>query len=63
MNKVTGGSLPAQTWRRFMLAATQAMPVRPLPGAPSPSVGVVAAAPPHPGGGFFDNFFRLFGPR
>jgi penicillin-binding protein 1A len=63
MNKVTGGSLPAQTWRRFMLAATQAMPLRPLPGAPSPSVGVVAAAPPRPGGGFFDNFFRLFGPR
>ena len=31
MNKVTGGSLPAQTWRRFMLAATQSMPVRPLP--------------------------------
>ena len=24
MNKVTGGSLPAQTWQRFMLAATQA---------------------------------------
>ena len=24
MNKVTGGSLPAQTWRNFMLAATRA---------------------------------------
>ncbi|HMD64465.1 MAG TPA: PBP1A family penicillin-binding protein [Stellaceae bacterium] len=63
MNKVTGGSLPAQTWRRFMLAATQAMPVRPLPSTPLPPAGVMAAAPPRAGGGFFDNFFGLFGPR
>ncbi|HEY1432249.1 MAG TPA: PBP1A family penicillin-binding protein [Stellaceae bacterium] len=63
MNKVTGGSLPAQTWRRFMLAATQSMPVRPLPSAPSPPAGMLAAAPPRSGGGFFDNFFGLFGPR
>jgi penicillin-binding protein 1A len=63
MNNVTGGSLPAQTWRRFMLAATQAMPVRPLPSVPPAAVGVVAAAPSRPSGGFFDNFFRLFGPR
>jgi penicillin-binding protein 1A len=61
-NKVTGGSLPAQTWRRFMLAATRAMPVRPLPVAPPPA-RVVAAAPPASGGGIFDNFFGLFGPR
>ena len=61
MNKVTGGSLPAQTWRRFMLAATQAMPVRPLPAAPPPAARVVAAAPPGSGGGLFDNFFGLFG--
>jgi len=61
-NKVTGGSLPAQTWRRFMLAATQAMPVRPLPAAPAPSPRVVAATPPSSGGGLFDNFFGLFGP-
>jgi len=60
MNKVTGGSLPAQTWRRFMLAATKAMPVRPLPDAQ----GLVAeAAPPRSGGGLFDNFFGLFGQR
>jgi penicillin-binding protein 1A len=32
MNKVTGGSLPAPVWKSFMLAATQGMPVRPLPG-------------------------------
>jgi penicillin-binding protein 1A len=63
MNKVTGGSLPAQTWRRFMLAATQAMPVRPLPSTPSPPAGVMAAAPPRTGGGFFENFFGLFAPR
>jgi penicillin-binding protein 1A len=62
-NKVTGGSLPAQTWRRFMLAATRAMPVRPLPVAPPPPARVVAAAPPASGGGIFDNFFGLFGPR
>src|SRR6516225_4083422 len=61
-NKVTGGSLPAQTWRRFMLAATRAMPVRPLPSTPQPTPPVVAAAPPRSGGGFFDNFFGLFGP-
>jgi len=63
MNKVTGGSLPAQSWRRFMLAATQTMPVRPLPSAPLPPPGVMAAAPPRSGGGFFENFFGLFGPR
>jgi penicillin-binding protein 1A len=63
MNKVTGGSLPAQTWRRFMLTATQAMPVRPLPSGPLPSAGVMAAAPPRTGGGFFENLFGLFGAR
>jgi penicillin-binding protein 1A len=60
-NKVTGSSLPAQTWRRFMLAATQRMPVRPLPEAPVPAPRVVAAVPPGSGGGLFDNFFGLFG--
>jgi penicillin-binding protein 1A len=34
MNRVTGGSLPALAWRNFMLAATKAMPTRPLPSAP-----------------------------
>ncbi|HYZ41542.1 MAG TPA: penicillin-binding transpeptidase domain-containing protein, partial [Stellaceae bacterium] len=61
-NKVTGGSLPAQAWRRFMLAATRTMPVRPLPSAPLPPVTVVAEAPPRSGGGFFENFFALFRP-
>jgi penicillin-binding protein 1A len=62
-NKVTGGSLPAQTWRQFMLAATQAMPVRALPAAPAPPPRVVVATPPNSGGGLFDNFFGLFGGR
>jgi penicillin-binding protein 1A len=34
MRHVTGGTLPARTWHNFMLAATQGMPVRPLPTAP-----------------------------
>jgi penicillin-binding protein 1A len=42
MNKVTGGSLPAPTWKSFMLAATQGMPVRSLPSAPIQA----ASAPP-----------------
>jgi penicillin-binding protein 1A len=60
-NKVTGGSLPAQTWRQFMLAATRSMPMRPLPAAPAPPPRVVASAPAASGGGLFDNFFGLFG--
>jgi penicillin-binding protein 1A len=53
MNRMTGGSLPAVAWRRFMLAATRGMPVRPLPGPPSGS-----AAPAPPEGSALD---RLFG--
>jgi penicillin-binding protein 1A len=60
MNRVTGGSLPAQTWRRFMLAATKTMPVRPLPSAPSASL--TADAPARSGGGFLENLFALFRP-
>ena len=48
MNKVTGGSLPAQTWRDFMLAATQSMPVRALPDVNMPQPATVAAAAPRP---------------
>jgi penicillin-binding protein 1A len=32
MDKVTGGALPAPVWKNFMLAATQGVPARPLPG-------------------------------
>jgi penicillin-binding protein 1A len=60
MNKVTGGSLPAQTWRRFMVAAEKNMPVRPLPGGPNMAASVVAEHSPRPAGGLFENFFGLF---
>ncbi len=59
MNKVTGGSLPAQAWRSFMLAATRSMPVRPLPSAPPPT-GVAAVAAPVRG--FFEGLLGLFRP-
>jgi penicillin-binding protein 1A len=63
MNKVTGGSLPARTWRSFMLAATRSMPVRPLPGTASPPAVAAASPPgPAPSRGLFDHFFGLFGP-
>ncbi len=53
MKKVTGGSLPAQAWHEFMVAAHEGVPVRPLPGtwksAPSdtivPDEGPAPAAP------------------
>ena len=46
MNKVTGGSLPAPAWKSFMLAATQGMPIRPLPGgSPRAIAQPVALAP------------------
>ena len=42
MKKVTGGSLPAQAWHEFMVAAHEGVPVRPLPGtwksAPSDTI-------------------------
>ncbi len=59
MNKVTGGSLPAQTWRVFMMAATRSMPIRALPSAPPPPA---VAAIPAPVRGFFDSLLGLFRP-
>jgi penicillin-binding protein 1A len=44
-NGVTGGSLPALAWRRFMLAATQSMPVQPLPDTAAPESSVAASSP------------------
>src|SRR5438270_7505898 len=35
MNRVTGGSLPAFTWRNFMMTATSGVPAKPLPSAPA----------------------------
>jgi penicillin-binding protein 1A len=49
MNRVIGGSLPARTWHRFMLAATQGMPVRPLPDTPAAAEPQTAGAAPSPG--------------
>ena len=62
MNKVVGGSLPARTWREFMLAATRSMPVRPLPAGqpPSASAPPAMAAVPGPVRGFFDHLLGLF---
>jgi penicillin-binding protein 1A len=34
MNRVTGGGLPARTWRSFMMAALKGVPPQPLPTAP-----------------------------
>ncbi len=36
MNKVTGGRLPAQIWRRVMTGALEGQPVKPLPGGGAP---------------------------
>ncbi|HZS83198.1 MAG TPA: PBP1A family penicillin-binding protein [Stellaceae bacterium] len=45
MNKVTGGSLPAQTWHAFMMEAEKGLPPRPLPGSLLPAGPAVASAP------------------
>jgi penicillin-binding protein 1A len=59
MNKVEGGSVPAWTWRRFMLAATRSMPVRALPGSgPPPEVPVASSTSQ----GFFDRLLGFFRP-
>ncbi|HZU88522.1 MAG TPA: PBP1A family penicillin-binding protein [Stellaceae bacterium] len=65
MNRVTGGSLPAALWHRFMTVATRDMPVRPLPGVPE-TAAVAAAEPGSPrgvgagGGGLIDEILNLF---
>src|SRR5262249_31892583 len=38
MNKVTGGTLPAQIWHGFMVEAEKGLPPRPLPGSLLPPV-------------------------
>jgi penicillin-binding protein 1A len=57
MNKVTGGSLPAPVWKSFMLAATQGMPVKPLP-----SSGALQAAVPEPAATLDQLFGRVAHP-
>ncbi|MBL8589235.1 MAG: penicillin-binding protein 1A [Methylobacteriaceae bacterium] len=51
MNNMTGGTLPAQTWRDIMAYAHQGVELRPLPGAPvdptkTPSIATLSG----PGG-------------
>ena len=64
MKKVTGGSLPAQAWHEFMVAAHEGVPVKPLPGTwksapantivpddqPEGATPVAKSAPPLPVG-------------
>ncbi len=45
MNKVAGGTLPAQTWKTFMLAASKGMPARPLLATPPSILGPPSAIP------------------
>ncbi|MGH7037322.1 MAG: transglycosylase domain-containing protein [Stellaceae bacterium] len=61
MNGVTGGSLPAEIWHRFMLAATRGMPVRPLPGPPLAIAAATPARSEGAGGGLIHALLSLFG--
>lgn len=44
-NNMTGGSLPAQTWRDYMAYAHQNVEIRPIPGAPLAGARVADARP------------------
>jgi penicillin-binding protein 1A len=46
MNKVTGGDLPAEIWRRFMLAAHDGLPARDFPFLGGAATGQAEAASP-----------------
>ena len=46
MNRVTGGDLPAEIWRRFMIAAHAALPIRDFDWIPPPEPGEGPAADP-----------------
>jgi penicillin-binding protein 1A len=59
MNRVVGGSLPADIWREVMLAAHEARPPAPLQGVVTSSVSPPPAAPvpaTHPQEGIGDDF-------
>jgi penicillin-binding protein 1A len=57
MNRVVGGSLPADIWREVMLAAHEARPPAPLQGVVTSSVSPAAPAPvAHPQEGIGDDF-------
>jgi len=60
MKNITGGTLPARTWKTFMAQATQGMPVRPLPSAEeSPRIASAGSAPQHEGPGVFGSLQNL----
>jgi penicillin-binding protein 1A len=50
MRHVAGGDLPAEIWRRFMLAAHQGLPVRDFPflGETAPAPPIAAQSPAAP---------------
>jgi penicillin-binding protein 1A len=58
MRRVSGGSLPANLWKRFMVAAEQGQPIRQLPGAAPEGVvpGLVASQDNPSGEGFWARF-------
>src|ERR1700689_5437618 len=53
MKNVTGGTLPARTWKTFMAWATAGMPVRPLPSGEESARIASAGAPQREGPGVF----------
>ncbi len=60
MKNVTGGTLPARTWKTFMVQATQGMPVRPLPlGEEAPRIASAAGAPQQQSGGLLGGLQSL----
>ncbi|HUZ72498.1 MAG TPA: PBP1A family penicillin-binding protein [Stellaceae bacterium] len=63
MRRVTGGTLPARTWKAFMVKATAGMPVRPLPMDEAPPARVASAAPEaaHSGGLLQGLLHAIFG--
>jgi penicillin-binding protein 1A len=62
MNDVTGGSLPARTWRAFMVDATRGAPARPLPAAPVAMAQATAPIPAAEGEAPLQSILnRLFG--
>jgi penicillin-binding protein 1A len=62
MNRVTGGSLPAKTWRAFMTVAMSGLPVRALPApAPPPGTQQVVAAKSEPRGWLGGLLHDIFG--
>jgi penicillin-binding protein 1A len=49
-NRMTGGSMPAMTWREIMVAAHQGVELKPIPGvAPFPHAPAVVASESRPG--------------